>query len=35
MVKQFPTFPNHSVGHVLVCRADPLSKGASTSVGIF
>ena len=35
MVKQFPTFPNHRVGHVPVCRADHLSKGASTTVLIF
>lgn len=32
MVKRFPTSPNHSVGHVPVCKADPLSKSASTTV---
>lgn len=35
MVKQFPTLSNHSVGHVPMCRADPLSKGASTTVLVF
>ena len=35
MVKQFPTLSNHSAGHVPVCRADPLSKGASTTVLVF
>ena len=35
MIKQFPTFPNHSAGHVPVWRADLLSKGASTTLVVF
>ena len=35
MVKQFPTLSSHSLDHVPEYRADPLSKGASTTALVF